>query len=162
MLPRYILRRLAIGIAGVCAAALSASAQPAQTDASQKIAMQALMDICAKDMPDVAKIQAFARKRWNEPKNIKGQEHWRIAVPGKGEFVLSAGPQDNGQVCTVYFVGTVAGAVPDIEARFKVTKSQVVKGMRLWMITLNGKEGMVFVTGHPESRYNINVGIYLE
>ena len=34
--------------------------------------------------------------------------------------------------------------------------------MKIWLLTLNGKEGMVFLTGHPESRYNIDAGIYLD
>ncbi len=156
------LRRTATALAGALIAVLAATAQPAQADQSQKMAMQALADICVKDMPDVEKIQAFARKRWHEPQKVKGLDHWSIGIPGKAQFVLTAGPQDAGHVCGVYFAGKAADAIPDIEALFKVSKSQVVKGMRMWTIALNGKEGMVFITDRPESRFNINVGIYLE
>jgi hypothetical protein len=162
MLPGSILRCFAMSIALAFAAVNCAAAQPAEVNPSQKMAMQALSDICAKDMPDVAKIQAFASSRWHEPQRLKGLDYWSIGVPGKAAFFLGVGNQDNGQTCTVSFAGKAADAVPAIETRFKVSKSQVVQGKRIWLFTLNGKEGMVFVEDHPQSRFNINVGIYLE
>ena len=63
-------------------------------------------------MPDVAKIQAFARRRWNEPQKLKGLDYWSIGIPGKGAFFLGVGNQDNGQTCTVSFAGKAADAMP--------------------------------------------------
>ncbi len=162
MLPRYFRRGAATGIALTFAGALGAAAQSAEVNPSQNMAMQALSDICAKDMPDVAKIQAIARKRWKVPQKLKGMDQWSAGVPGEGEFVLAAGKQDTGQTCTVSFAGNAAGAMPLIEQRFKLSKSQVLQGKRIWMLTLNGKEGMVFIEDHPASRFNLNVGIYLD
>ncbi len=124
--------------------------------------MKALSDICAAQMPDVAKIQAFARQRWHEPQKYKTLEQWRIAVPGQAEFVLSVGPQDGGQVCQVFFAGKAEGVIPAIETRYKVSNPKLNGGMKIWLFNLNGKEGMVFLNDNPKSRYNVNVGIYLE
>ena len=96
MLPRYISRGGAIGIALSFAGVLGAAAQSAEVNPSQDMAMQALSDICAKDMPDVAKIQAMARRRWKTPQNLKGLDYWRIDTGGEGAYSLAVGKQDNG------------------------------------------------------------------
>ena len=161
MLPRYISRGGAIGIALSFAGALDAAAQSTEVNPSQNMAMQALSDICAKDMPDVAKIQATARRRWKTPQKLKGLDYWNIEAPGEGAYALTVGKQDTGQTCTVSFAGNAAGAMPVIEQRFNLSKSHVLQGKRIWTLTLNGKEGTVFIEDHPASRFNLNVGIYL-
>ena len=162
MLPRYISRVGAIGIALSFAGALGAAAQSAEVNPSQNMAMQALSDICAKDMPDVAKIQSAARRRWKASQKLNGLDYWSVEAPGEGAFSLAVGKQDTGQACTVSFAGNAAGAMPFIEQRFRLSKSQVLQGKRIWTLTLNGKEGMVFIEDHPASRFNLNVGIYLD
>jgi len=161
MLPRSM-RCAAIGIAALCFAASPACAQSEQDNPSQTLAMQALSEICAKDMPDMAKVQATARKRWKGAQVLKGVDYWSAGTPGQAEFALGAGRHDPGQICLVSFSGRAADVLPAIEARFKVTRSQVVDGKRTWSLSLNGRRGMVFLEDHPKSRFNINAGIYLE
>ena len=162
MLPRYISRGGAIGIALSFAGRAWRVSAIDGVNPSQNMAMQALSDICAKDMPDVAKIQAAARRRWKTPQKLNGLDYWSIEAPGEGAYSLTVGKQDTGQTCTVSFAGNAAGAMPVIEQRFKLSKSHVLQGKRIWTLTLNGKAGTVFIEDHPASRFNLNVGIYLD
>ncbi len=162
MRPGSILRHAAIAIVLGSAAATPAAAQSEQDNPSQAMAMQALSDICARDMPDVEKIQTVARKRWKGSQNLKGVDYWGAGAPGQGEFALGAGKQDAGQVCLVSFAGRAADVLPMLETRFNVTRSQVQQGKRIWPLTLNGRKGMVFLEDHPKSRFNINAGIYVD
>ncbi len=162
MLPRYISRGGAIGIALSFAGVLGAAAQSTEVNPSQDMAMQALSDICAKEMPDVAKIQALARRRWKVPQKLKGLDYWSIGTPGEGAYNLAVGKQDTGQTCAVSFAGNAADAMPIIEQRFNLSKSQVLHGKRIWTLTLNGMEGTVFIKDQPASRLNLNVGIYVD
>jgi hypothetical protein len=162
MLPRAILRGGAIGIALSFAGVLGAAAQSTEVNPSQDMAMQALSEVCAKDMPDVAKVQSAARRRWKAPQKLKGLDYWNVESPGEGAFSLTVGKQDAGQACTVSFAGNAAGAMPLIEQRFNLSRSQVRQGKRIWTLTLNGRPGMVFIEDHPASRFNLNVGIYLD
>jgi hypothetical protein len=162
MQPSSVLRRAAIVLALASAAAPPAAAQSEQDSPAQTMAMQVLSDICARDMPDVAKIQSIARKRWKGSQNLKGVDYWSVVVPGQAEFALGAGKQDAGQICLVSFTGRAADVLPVLESRFNVSRSQVQQGKRTWSLTLNGRKGMVFLEDHPKSRFNINAGIYLE
>jgi hypothetical protein len=162
MLPRSIPRCAAIGLAFACAFAAPASAQSDQENPSQTAAMQALSEICARDMPDLAKIQSVARKRWKGAQVLKGVDYWSAGAAGQGEFALGAGRHDPGVICLVSFAGRAADVLPAIEARFKVSRSQVADGKRSWALSLNGRKGMVFLEDHPKLRFNINAGIYLE
>ena len=162
MPPRSVLNHAAISIALALAAACPAAAQSGQDNPSQTVAIQALSEICAKDMPDVSKIQTVARKRWKTAQNQKGVDYWNAGTPGYAEFSLGAGKQDAGDVCLVSFTGRAADVLPALETRFNVTKSQVQQGKRTWSLTLNGRKGMVFLEDHPKSHFNINAGIYLE
>ena len=47
-------------------------------------------------------------------------------------------------------------------AAFTCAFAAANQGMKIWFFSLNGKEGMVFLNGNPKSRFNVNVGIYLE
>ncbi len=162
MLPRYIPGTAAISVLLTFTCVLCTPAQPAEINPSQDMAMAALSDICAKEMPDVAKVETLARKRWKGPQKLKGMDQWSVEAPGEGTFSLAVGKQDAGQTCTVTFSGNAADAMLLIEQRFKLTRSQVHQGKRIWMLTLNGRPGMVFIEDHPASRLNLNVGIHLD
>jgi hypothetical protein len=162
MRPGPILRHAAIAAVLGLAGANPATAQSEQDNPSQAMAIQTLSDVCARDMPDVEKIQTMARKRWKGSQNLKGVDFWSAGTPGYAEFALGAGKQDAGEVCLVSFAGRAADVLTVLETRFNVTRSQVVQGKRTWPLALNGRKGMVFLEDHPKSRFNINAGIYLE